>query len=456
MSTHATRTVASPDPFRHGQEVSPNSTDDAERASAVERYRTVRSWTLHLTEPLETEDFVIQAMPDASPTRWHLAHTTWFFETFLLKPHLSDYRSPDERYAYLFNSYYNSLGAQFLRPDRGLLSRPTVAEVLDYRRHVDEAMEQLLGARGDSEEIRPLLDVGLNHEQQHQELILTDLKNMFARNPVLPIYRHQVSPPTAQTEPLQWHTFEEGLQFVGHGGEGFAFDNEGPRHRTFVEAFRIASRPVTCGEYLEFMAEDGYSRPELWLSNGWSTVQSEEWQYPLYWRRDGDRWLQFTLAGEREVHPSEPVCHVSFYEADAFARWAGARLPTEAEWELAATHIHGTPLAHGDDDPAANFVEEGHYHPRPLAREGKGQWLGDVWEWTRSSYQPYPGYQPPPGALGEYNAKFMSEQMVLRGGSCVSPRSHLRSTYRNFFPPGARWQFFGFRLAKDGVEGGVS
>jgi ergothioneine biosynthesis protein EgtB len=413
----------------------------------------VRAWTEALTEPLSVEDQVPQAMPDASPTRWHRAHTSWFFETFLLLPHLEGYRSPDPAYAHLFNSYYNSLGDPFYRPHRGLITRPTVAEVTAYRRQVDEGMTALLEKVPEEifETLLPLLEIGLQHEQQHQELILTDLKNLLARNPLQPTYRPETSTPADATQPaLRWHDFEGGLVEIGHGGEGFAFDNEGPRHRVYLEPFRMASRPVTQGEYLEFIADGGYTRPELWLSDGWAVVQEKGWQAPLYQRRDGDAWTLFTLAGRREVRPHEPVCHLSFYEADAYARWAGARLPLEAEWEVAAEHLLGGES--GEVDPTATFAEEEVFHPRPAHPEGKGQFLGEVWEWTRSAYSPYPGYAPPEGALGEYNAKFMSGQMVLRGGSCVTPRSHIRTTYRNFFHPGARWQFSGLRLALDGAE----
>ncbi len=422
--------------------------------TVLSQFRTVRAQTEVLCEPLVIEDQVIQSMPDASPTKWHLAHSTWFFETLILTPHLKGYRTPDERYAYLFNSYYNSLGRQFLRAKRGDLSRPTVAEVGVYRRHVDEAVGELLAGAdaGLLATLEPILELGLNHEQQHQELILTDIKHMLAGNPLHPIYRGQEPTATPPARQLDWLSFPEDLRHIGHPGTaGFAYDNEGPRHRIFVEAFRVASRPVTCGEYLEFIADGGYSRPELWLSDGWSTVGAEGWEAPLYWWREGRSWHQFTLSGEREVTPEEPVCHVSQYEADAYARWAGARLPTEAEWEVAADAVLGAQSAGGGADPAANLVEEGRYHPRPLAAEGKGQFLGDVWEWTRSAYSAYPGYQPPAGALGEYNSKFMSNQVVLRGGSCATPRSHIRTTYRNFFPPEKRWQFSGIRLAADGA-----
>ena len=433
-------------------------------AEAVERYRTVRAWTDHLVEPLEVEDHVVQSMPDASPTKWHLAHTSWFFETFLLTPHHRAYRPLDERYAYLFNSYYNSLGEQFNRADRGLLSRPSVAEVMAYRHHVDTAMESLLEAADEAKlgELLPLLQVGLNHEQQHQELILTDLKNMLAQNPLFPVYRPEPNGEGTTTAPpdLGWHSFPEGLYQIGRtpGGE-FSFDNEAPRHRVFAEAFQIASRPVTCGEYLDFMADGGYDQPDLWLAEGWHLVNTGRWQAPLYWHRHDAGWQLFTLAGRRDVRGAEPVCHLSFYEADAYARWAGARLPLEAEWEVAAVDrlgddhadVHADAHVGGEADPLANLAEDGHFHPRPGVAGGRGQFLGDVWEWTASAYSAYPGYRPPEGALGEYNAKFMSNQMVLRGGSCATPRSHIRATYRNFFPPAARWQFSGLRLARDGA-----
>jgi ergothioneine biosynthesis protein EgtB len=426
--------------------------DAASPTTVLERYREVRAWSDTLCEPLVTEDYVIQSMPDASPSKWHLAHTTWFFETFLLAPRLDAYRSPDPRFNYLFNSYYNTIGEQYARPERGLISRPTVAEVESYRRHVDEHVARLLEGAGQARlaEILPLVEIGLNHEQQHQELMLTDLKHMFSKNPLHPVYR-PARPATAAAPELAWHAFSGGLRRIGHdGADGFAFDNEGPRHRVFVEAFRIASRLVTCGEYLEFMADGGYERPELWLSDGWSTVRAQGWTAPLYWSRGDGGWRQFTLGGLREVEPAEPVCHVSLYEADAYARWAGARLPSEAEWEIAADDVLGAAAARGDAAPEANLAEDGHYHPRPLAAASRhGQFLGDVWEWTRSAYTPYPGYRPPPGALGEYNAKFMSSQVVLRGGSCATPRSHVRTTYRNFFPPSTRWQFMGLRLAQD-------
>lgn len=428
-------------------------------ASPAQRYRRVRSWSEHLASPLETEDYVVQSMPDASPTKWHLAHTTWFFEVFLLEPHLDGWQSPNPTFHYLFNSYYNSLGKQYFRPDRGAISRPTVAEVYDYRQRVDEGMASLLGDRADEElgELLPLLDVGLHHEQQHQELILTDLLHMLSKNPLFPVYRPEktLDEPLA-TDELQWLAFDGGLVEIGHdGGDEFAYDNEGPRHQVFVQPFRIGSRPVTWGEYLEFMADGGYQRPELWLSDGWAAVQASGWRHPLYWLEEDDgSWSSFGLGGKHPVRPADPACHLGFFEADAFARWAGARLPTEAEWELAAEYRLGAAETRSRGLATANLVDDGYYRPLPLraAAEPFGQMLGDVWEWTRSAYSPYPGYSPPEGALGEYNAKFMNNQIVLRGGSCATPRSHIRTTYRNFFPSATRWQFSGLRLAQDGGE----
>jgi ergothioneine biosynthesis protein EgtB len=418
------------------------------------RYREVRAWSESLCEPLVTEDYVVQSMPDASPTKWHLAHTTWFFEALILKPHLDGYESPSAVFSYMFNSYYNSIGKQFCRPERGMLSRPTVDDVHEYRRFVDKKIGELLESLDEAAlaEVIPVLEVGLNHEQQHQELMVTDLKHMFSKNPLHPVYRPEKRARRIDVPDLQWRYFEEGLRSIGLDGDGgFAYDNEGPAHRVFVEAFRIASRLVTCGEYLDFMMDGGYERPELWLSDGWAMVQKAGWEAPLYWLPQDGGWMQITLAGRRPVRPDEPVCHVSLYEADAYARWASARLPTEAEWEVAADEALGQPGARGNASPHANFVEEGHYHPRPLVGLAieQGQFFGDVWEWTRSAYAPYPGYKAPAGPLGEYNAKFMSSQNVLRGGSCVTPRSHIRTTYRNFFPPEMRWQFGGVRLARD-------
>ncbi|HWE36051.1 MAG TPA: ergothioneine biosynthesis protein EgtB [Isosphaeraceae bacterium] len=417
----------------------------------ADRYRAVRRRSEGLCEPLEDEDYVLQSMPDASPPKWHLAHTSWFFETFVLSAR-PGHRPIDERYDFLFNSYYNAVGERIPRPRRGLLSRPTVGEVYRYRAAVDDRMLDLLdGPEGAWRPLASTIELGLHHEQQHQELILTDIKHAFGSNPLHPSYREGLArPPGRPAPPLRWIAYAERLKWVGHDGEGFAFDNEGPSHRVYLEPFRLASRLVTCGDYLDFIADGGYDRPEHWLSDGWAARQSHGWPAPLYWDGDGDSRSIFTLDGPRPLDPAEPVCHLSYYEADAFARWAGARLPTEAEWELAASDV---PVA-------GNFVEDDRLHPLaappvedadPTLSNVPCQLFGDVWEWTQSPYTPYPGFRPAAGALGEYNGKFMCNQLVLRGGSCASPRSHLRASYRNFFPPDARWQFSGLRLALDGA-----
>jgi ergothioneine biosynthesis protein EgtB len=416
---------------------------DFETAYWIDRYRAVREQSESLCSPLVPEDYVVQSMPDVSPTKWHLAHTSWFFETFLLAPHARGYEPFDPHFAYLFNSYYVTVGDRHCRQNRGLLSRPTVAEVYSYRRHVDEAMVRFLsGLKGSSlTELRPVIEIGLHHEQQHQELMLTDIKHVFWVNPMRPAHRMQPTTPATPLAPMRWISFPEGIHWVGHEGTSFAFDNESPRHRTFLESFQLASRLVTNGEYQRFIEDGGYSKPELWLSLGWATVQQEQWQAPLYWIKQDGKWLNHTLSGLRQVDDHEPVCHVSYFEADAYARWAGARLPSEFEWEVASQSV----------PQEGNFVESGRCHPAPIATDcdGLSQMFGDVWQWTRSAYLPYPGYQAPIGALGEYNGKFMCNQFVLRGGSCATPRTHIRPTYRNFFPPDARWQFQGFRLARD-------
>jgi ergothioneine biosynthesis protein EgtB len=416
-----------------------------DRQVLAERYQQVRQSTEALCAPLTVEDYVIQSMPDCSPTRWHLAHVSWFFETFLLKPTVADYQPVDPRYAYLFNSYYNAAGDKYPRPQRGLLSRPTVDEVYRYRKHVDEHVLDLIECAGDqTPTVASIVTLGLNHEQQHQELIVTDLKHALSHNPLHPEYAARSPEAPAETGAMGWIDFPEGVYWIGHEGGDFAFDNEERRHRVFLDAYRLGSRLVTNAEYLRFMGDAGYERPEFWLSMGWATVQQEGWQAPLYWQQeDHGGWSQYTLAGLRPVDLAEPVAHVSYFEADAYARWAGARLPTEAEWEVAAETV---PIG-------GNFVETGRFHPAALdpslANGGLAQMFGDVWEWTQSSYSPYPGFQIAPGALGEYNGKFMCNQYVLRGGSCATPQSHIRPTYRNFFPPDARWQFSGVRLAKD-------
>jgi ergothioneine biosynthesis protein EgtB len=419
----------------------PSPTADA-RALA-ERYQQVRRFTEQLCTTLEPEDYVVQSMPDVSPAKWHLAHVSWFFETFLLRPESRDYRSPDDRYNFLFNSYYEAVGPRHERPRRGLLSRPTVKEVYRYRAHVDEHVLDLLETADDATAARvaPVVTLGLHHEQQHQELLLTDLKHVFSCNPLKPAFAAHTGQPGGAVPPLRWHAYPEGVYWIGHTGDDFAFDNETPRHRVFLDAFRLGSRPVTSGEYLQFMADGGYTRPDLWLSMGWATVQEQGWRAPFHWEERDGRWLQFTLTGLREVDPAEPVCHVSYFEADAYARWAGARLPTEAEWEVAAADV---PIR-------GNFVEDGRWHPAPAATDAPAdhpsQLYGDVWEWTQSAYDAYPGFRPVTGAIGEYNGKFMCGQYVLRGGSCATSVAHIRPTYRNFFPPDARWQFTGIRLA---------
>jgi ergothioneine biosynthesis protein EgtB len=417
------------------------STAPAAGHALRERYDAVRGATERFCEPLEVEDYVVQAMPDASPVKWHLAHVSWFFETLVLREYLDGYTSIDDRYHFLFNSYYNSLGEQFSRPHRGLITRPTVADVQAYRRHVDEHMRELFRRHEELGLAIPadVIEVGLHHEQQHQELMVTDVKSLLALNPLRPAYRAASAAPSGEAPAVEWVGTDEGVRSIGHDGRGFAYDNEGPRHKVFVHAFELASRPVTCGEYLAFMEAGGYQTPEWWLSNGWTTVQERGWSAPEYWEKRDGRWQVFTLAGMRPVDPAEPVCHVSLYEADAYARWAGARLPTEAEWEVVAAEapVEGT------------FVESERYHPAPATGSGMQQLFGDVWEWTMSAYGPYPGYRPPEGALGEYNAKFMSSQNVLRGGSCATSQSHIRPSYRNFFYPPDRWQFMGVRLARD-------
>ncbi|MET0498339.1 MAG: ergothioneine biosynthesis protein EgtB [Steroidobacteraceae bacterium] len=396
-----------------------------------------RAMSRAICEPLEIEDFVVQSMPDASPVKWHLAHTSWFFEQFILKPHLRGYRTLDPKYEYLFNSYYQAVGPMHQRPSRGLLTRPTVKDVLRYREHVDEHMAELLIDRMDDAQIHTLTTLGINHEQQHQELILTDLKHAFSRNPLQPAYRPRRSDSAAGASgPMRFQSFDGGIREIGASGDGFCFDNELPRHRVLVEPYALGDRLVTNAEYLEFVRDGGYRRPEFWLSDGWTTVTNEAWAHPFYW--DESLTIEFTLAGPQSIDPAAPVSHISFYEADAFARWAGARLPTEMEWELAAASL---PVA-------GNLLDLTRLHPESPSDAGMTQMFGDVWEWTASPYIGYPGYRTLPGALGEYNGKFMCNQWVLRGGSCVTPASHIRASYRNFFPAQTRWQFAGLRLAR--------
>ncbi|HUB84435.1 MAG TPA: ergothioneine biosynthesis protein EgtB [Rhizomicrobium sp.] len=391
------------------------------------RYRAVRGLSAQLAAPLSAEDQNIQSMPDASPTKWHLAHTTWFFEEVVLKAR-ANYRPFNPRYGEIFNSYYLGLGTPFTRAERGVLSRPGIDEVMAYRAHVDDAMQDALKDGGHDKWI----ELGLNHEQQHQELILTDIKHAFSRNPLLPTYR-AAAPAAIETAPaLRWNDHPGGIVEIGHDGDGFAFDNEGPRHEVLLRPFSLASRLVTNGEYRAFIEDGGYKRPEFWLSDGWALAQREGWTAPLYWLADNK---VFTLHGIQSLNSEEPVAHVSFYEASAYAAWAGKRLPTEFEWEAAARMQTG----------AGNFLNLDTLHPRAAT----AQMFGEVWQWTRSSYDPYPGFRTFKGVATEYNGKFMVGQMVLRGGSCMTPQGHFRPTYRNFFPPSARWQFSGILLARD-------
>ncbi len=399
----------------------------------------LRGLSLDLTVPLAIEDQVVQTIAEVSPTKWHLGHTTWFFEQFCLTPRVQGYRPYDERYKFLFNSYYQTVGTMHGRPQRGLLSRPTVTEIHAYRAHVDDRMTRLIRSHEDDEELGFLVTLGLHHEQQHQELMLTDIKHVFFSNPLFPVYRQARERSPKAVQPLGFERVPGGHYEIGATATGFHFDNETPRHTALVEDFSLADRLVTNAEFAEFIRDGGYREPSLWLSDGWAAVQSQGWTKPLYWSDDGAR--EFTLAGWQPIEPAAPMCHVSFYEADAFARWAGHRLPTEAEWEVAAAAcaVDG------------NFLESERLHPAPAtSAEPRGQLFGDVWEWTASPYSAYPGFKPLAGSLGEYNGKFMCNQMVVRGGSCVSQRDHLRATYRSFFYPHDRWQFLGLRLASDG------
>lgn len=439
--------------------------------SLLLRYRRIRDDSERLCEPLVVEDYGIQTMPEVSPPKWHIAHTSWFFETLLLKPFIQGYQAFNPLFAHLFNSYYDTLGSYHPRPERGLLSRPTVDEVYTYRAHVDEQMAELLAQTNHPQwhEVAMRTELGLNHEQQHQELMLTDIKHIFAYNPLQPAYRElplpagplstgPLSTGSVSTKPLsakqapqpEWIEFEGGIKSIGHKGAGFAFDNEQPRHQVYLNDFRLASRLVTNGEYIEFMNSGCYQQPQYWLSDAWKIILQQHWQAPLYWQQIGSEWWQMTLAGLRKVDLQAPVCHVSYYEASAYALWAGKRLPGEAEWELAASNL----------DVEGNLREAGFLQPAPahsaslpsISKNNQQpllQMYGDVWEWTQSPYMPYPGYQPPEGSLAEYNGKFMSSQMVLRGGSCVTPSDHIRPEYRNFFYPHERWQFSGLRLAED-------
>ncbi len=411
-------------------------------AALQARFAAVRRATERLTATLSAEDQVVQSMPEASPTKWHLAHTTWFYEAFILAPHRGGYRVFHQDFGYLFNSYYEAAGPRHPRPRRGMLTRPSLAEIHGYRRYVDEHLAVLVAEADEAtwQTVAPLIELGLHHEQQHQELILTDILHAFAQNPLAPAAFPLVeAPPIVAPCDLGWYGFDGGLRRIGYDGGGFAYDNEGPAHLVHIEPFRLASRLITCGEFLAFIVDGGYREPRLWLADGWAAVEAQGWEAPLYWRRRQGEWWQMTLAGMLPLDRQAPVCHVGYYEADAFARWAGRRLPLEAEWEVAARTV----ACQG------NFADAGVYRPLAAPTTGLSQMYGDAWEWTASAYLAYPGYRPPAGAIGEYNGKFMCNQFVLRGGSCATAADHIRPTYRNFFYPAQRWQFSGIRLAED-------
>jgi ergothioneine biosynthesis protein EgtB len=414
--------------------------------SLQHQFQAVRDMTDALAQPLTAEDMMVQSCPEASPVKWHLAHTTWFFETFVLRPYLPDYQPFHADFLWLFNSYYKSLGDHPEKQLRGSFSRPSLQQIQSYRRHIEDSIAQLL-AMGASAEIHDRIELGMHHEQQHQELIATDMKHAFWSNPLQPTYAESRPERRNDSAPHHWLEYAGGLVEIGNRGDRFGFDNEFSRHPVFLQPFRLASRPVTCAEYLRFIEDGGYRRPEFWLSDGWDAIQSQGWQAPLYWKQNPSvNWDVFTLRGQVPLADlgSTPVCHLSYYEADAYAHWAGCRLPTEFEWEHAASLIRVT----------GNLLNSGNLHPQAVKNDvdphQPAQLFGDVWEWTRSAYLPYPGYTPAPGALGEYNGKFMSNQFVLRGGSVATPASHIRASYRNFFAPATRWQFSGIRLAADG------
>jgi ergothioneine biosynthesis protein EgtB len=445
------RKIGAGHPNRRGCKVSTIS-PFAIRTDIAARFRTTRQRTLAIVEPLTAEDMMVQSSPDASPAKWHLAHTSWFFESFVLRDFLAGYQVFHPDFVWLFNSYYQSFAAFPEKRLRSSFSRPALDQILRYREHVDDAVERLLDSDPDPEALNRI-ELGANHEEQHQELLLTDILHAFFTNPLRPAYKpapdggNSTESSARQGSPLHFADFPGGLVEVGHNSAGFCFDNELQRHRVWLDPYALATRLVTCGEYAEFIAEGGYQRPDLWLSAGWDTVQHNSWRAPLYWSKENDRWRVFTLHGEFALHELEatPVSQVSYFEADAYARWAGCRLPTEFEWEAAAQDsMKGLPIE-------ANLLDSGRLMPAPAPTDtlqSPTQWQGDCWEWTASAYLAYPGFQPLPGSLGEYNGKFMSGQMVLRGGSCVTPAAHIRPSYRNFFSPETRWQFSGIRLAK--------
>ncbi len=421
------------------------SSSDNKNLFVLAAYGRVRDESETICKPLEIEDYGIQTMPDVSPPKWHLAHTSWFFETFILKPFVKDYVVFQASYEYLFNSYYEQVGKFHPRPERGLLSRPTVAEIYEYRQYVNDQitslmlnLDQKISDLKDRDEILRRIEIGLHHEQQHQELMLTDIKHIFANNPLKPVYRDLKLTPQSKSGSLNWIKHPAGIYEIGHKGKTYAFDNESPNHKVYLEPFQIASRLTTNEEFLKFIDAGGYENPAYWLSDGWKTVQTQQWQQPFYWFKENNEWYEMTLAGKRPLDLSAPVSHVSFYEANAYANWLAKRLPTEQEWEVAARQF----------EVAGNFREQGYLQPVATNQDENNQFYGDAWEWTQSSYSPYPGYKAASGALGEYNGKFMSSQFVLRGGSCVTPQNHIRTSYRNFFYPGDRWQYSGIRLAE--------
>ncbi|MEM8836802.1 MAG: ergothioneine biosynthesis protein EgtB [Pseudomonadota bacterium] len=399
----------------------------------------VRQQTTDLVAGLRPEDMMLQSMEDASPAKWHLAHTTWFFEEFILKPHVAAYKSPDERFAFLFNSYYVQAGPRHARSKRGLISDPNVDDIASYRDHVDAEMRDLIASDGFNSDLAALVELGCHHEMQHQELLVTDLLHGLSFNPLMPIYHDPEPMPVCSEMPLGWIEHDGGLSEIGHEGSGFSFDCEGPRHKAFLNPFRIANRPVTNRDWIAFMEDSGYETPTLWLSDGWATKEREQWDAPLYWWKQDGEWWTFTLRGPQPVNLDAPVVHVSYYEADAYTRFARKRLPTEAEWEVVA---ESRPIE-------GNFLEDKAFRPLPPKPNADGAFWGDVWEWTQSPFTPYPGFRSPEGAIGEYNGKFMCNQFVLRGGSCVTPKAQMRPTYRTFFYPHQRWQMLGLRLADD-------
>ena len=405
-------------------------------------FKSSRANSMRLAGAFSHEDWMLQSMEEASPIKWNLAHTSWFYETFILKPFAPGYRSFNAAFNYLFNSYYQQVGEMHPRPDRGLLSRPSASEVEDYRRHIDEACKALLETADEEllEKLKPLFELGRAHEEQHQELLLTDIKHALSLNPLAPAIFEANTNDETEAEPLDWISFESGVFEIGSDRKSFAFDNEGPRHKAYLPDYKLANRPVTNGEYLKFIEAGGYDESSIWLADGWEKVQSEKWRAPIYWRKHGNDWREYTLYGERPINMAASVAHLSFYEAAAYAEWTSYRLPTEFEWERASETV----------SEEGQFLKDGTFEaPAPANGDGLLQMFGGVWEWTASPYVAYPGYRSPDGAIGEYNGKFMSSQMVLRGGSCATPEGHARRTYRNFFPPHARWQFAGLRLARD-------